>query len=183
MIKQIIENLKDKTRDEVMEYLRSNNTLTPYQKNIVWVWLFPVNIGDYELPKIIMNNRGQDHQVGYLEPNETEILTLLRAYRVKQYNRFMRHLLHATLKNPDKIYVAEETTIGEDECVVCRKPILSYNDWKENYPTDTKKEYLSFSGDNTPFHFCMNCLLQLNELHNLLKSIEGDDYLTKWERH
>ena len=167
-------------KDEVVEYLSQREDIGDDYKNLIYFYLFPRNLMDMELPSRIMSYRGEDNKNGYLEPNVIETGLLLEAYRTRQYNRYMRHLLHS-FHNPDLVF----PLLGHDkcECGICKKSTWAYDEWKkicEQYPEtseENKKEFLAFGCDSSKITICLPCLTQLLSLHQLLTLLEGDKYL------
>ena len=135
---------------------------------------------DMELPSRIMSYRGEENQAGYLEPNVVETGLLLEAYRTRQYNRYIRHLLHS-FHDPELVFPMS----GHDqcECGICKKSTWSYDEWKkicEQYSDsgeENKKEFLAFGCDQSKITLCLPCLTQLLSLHQLLTILEGNKYL------
>jgi hypothetical protein len=179
-MKETIELLKDKTREEVINYLAPLEKFTPYQKNIIYVYLFPEPLKHMELLEVVPRSRGENKK-GWLVPTESEILNLLRAYRTAQYKRFILHLLHSYIENAEGTYVVQEKD-PEAECVICGKKLYGYDIWKNFSSEDPGREYLYYLNDQTELGMCIDCMVQLKALNDLLETIEGKDYLTsrKW---
>ena len=166
VIKEILE--KHIYPEEGLRILKENNELTPFQKNCIWTYCFPKNIGDYELPGLIEKERGS-HKNGWLTPEESEILLLLRAYACRQYEGYIKHLLWAFTRNPDSIKIPGD---GEEPlvCGVCGKPLYPWNEW-EKRGGDEKKETLAFASTKSSQCVCLDCQIQMKSLWEIIKEM------------
>lgn len=168
-MKTVIREIQNKHiyPEEVLELLRGNDKLTSFQKNCIWTYCFPTNIGDYELPGLIQEERGSN-TLGWLKPEESEILLLLRAYSCGQYSGYMKHLLWAFTRNPESIKIPGEGE--EEECGVCGKKLYPWNTWEERGGDETK-ETLAFASTKSSQCMCLDCQVQMNALWNLLQEM------------
>lgn len=184
-IKKYIEVLKGKDEGRVIEALSGLNDIDRIAKNTVYTYLFPRPIQHMELPKLIMEGRGADTS-GYLTSNDPETLILLRAYNTRQYGKYMRHLLHSFIQNTGSIFI--ENSPGVYECGSCGKKIYDYGSWKnicDNNPDfgeQNRREYLAYGSSQSSIHVCLDCMIQLQNLNNILEAIEGSNYLSLWKQ-
>lgn len=182
-LKSIIENFANTTEENLVNELKANNTLTPFEKNFVYTYLFPKPLKHMELLDVLGNKRGGKTS-GFLAPDDTEILILLRAYRTAQYKKFILHLLHSYIENEKGTYVVNEK-VENDTCAICGKKIYNFEDWNKilesnpGHPESNNREYLMFGNDQTGLCMCLDCLVQLKTLNEYLEAVEGSDYLTK----
>lgn len=175
ILKNYIKNLEGKSQKEVIEALKNSTDLTDVEKNLIYIYFFPRPLLDRELPNRIMNARKKaGNERGWMEVNEGEISLLVEAYKTSQYGRFMRHLLHAYL-NPDIIHPVSGTERGQ--CPICGKTIYHYDYWKDYADKDRDREYLAFGSDESGVELCLDCLVQLQGLDDILKELEGQCYL------
>lgn len=163
--------------EEGLNFLKDNNSLTPFQKNCVWTYCYPLNIGDYELPGLIQNERGL-HQEGWLKPKDEEILLLLRAYSCKQYEGYMKHLMWAFTKNPSSIIIPSHREEDEElTCGICSKILYPWDEWEDKcksspaYKESERREFLAFASNMSSQCMCLNCQIQMNALLELLKEM------------
>lgn len=161
MLKNLLEELSGKSQEEVYEILSKNSSLIPYQKNVVWIRLFPKHIGHMELPDLMVKE-------------EDKKLLLLRAYSGAQYGRYIRHLLHSFIKCPSLIYIDKDDA-GDHECSVCKRVLHPWN--------TSDKESIAYSSTETELKTCASCLVHLKELDSILKETDGEDYLKMWKRN
>ena len=184
--KEVVDLLRDKSKQEVLDYLKSNNTFTSDEKNIIWIYLFPRPILDRESPSRIQENRkrlGNDG-TGWREPNDSETGIFLELLKTSQYGNFMWHLLHS-FTNPENIYPVDGDI--KTTCCLCGKPIYQYRVWKQKcqkYPEtgeSEKKEFLSFSSKQSNIELCLDCLIQLQNLNEWLKVLINPGYLDRYQ--
>jgi len=175
-----ISKYQGKSKEDVYNILKEDQTLSNLDKNKIWVYLFPEPLKDMELPSVIMEGR-KDHKEGYLSPNDQETLHLLRAYRTLQYRKFILHLLHTFIENEKETYVVSEK--GNYLCAGCNKPLYAHEEWSElckqspAFGEQNRKEYLAFGNDQTNLKICIDCMIQLKNLNDWLIDIEGPHYL------
>ena len=162
-----------------IELIKGSQKIGDIEKLLVYSYCYPRKIGDYELPKIIINYR-KTHGIdlkGLLTKNPEEACILVEAYRGLQYGRFMRHLMHAFIEKPETISsVAGE---GEDKCPICGKPVYYIGSHDKNL--DPSDETLAFMSSESSVCMCKDCLLQLAYSAELISMIEGPDFLKNWK--
>ena len=169
-IKKQIKELTGIDKNIVISVLSSNKTLTPEEKNAIFIYLFPIKLLDKDLPGKINSEKEED----------SKVIMLLGAYRTEQYGRYIKHLLHSFL-DPKDIYPLLGRHITN--CCICDKNIYHTEIWKEEcskFPKlkeKEKKECLSYGSKKSSLEICLNCLIRLKKLDNLLSVIEGKDYL------
>lgn len=164
-------------QEEGLEYLKGVQNLTGFQKNCIWTACYPTNIGDYELPGLIREERGE-HPEGFLVPKEREILLLLRAYSCGQYGGYMKHLLWAFTKNPESIKVPGHREVGENlDCGICGKVLYPWDEWESKcqeapaFRERERREFLAYASELSSQCMCLNCQVQMNALLGILKEI------------
>lgn len=161
------------------ELIRGSQKINDVEKLLVYSYCYPRKIGDYELPKIIINYR-KTHGIdlkGLLTKNPEEACILVEAFRSLQYGRFMRHLMHAFIEKPETISsVAGE---GEEKCPICGKTVYYVGSHDKNM--DSEDETLAFISSESSVCMCKDCLLQLAYSAEMISKIEGSDFLTNWK--
>lgn len=178
--KEAIIQLTGKASKEVIENLTFRTDLSNQEKTIVYTYLCPEPLSDRELPNVLLAGRG-NHKEGFLSENFGEIMSLLRAYRSPQYNRFILHLLHSYVQNQSSIYIVNEQ--DNANCSVCGKPLYAHDVWSKkcaenpSFGEQDRKEYLEYASSQSTLRICLNCALQLAGLHRLLTIVEGPGYL------
>jgi hypothetical protein len=182
---EYIEQFKGLEKEKLIEELKKT-PLSAYQRNIIYVYQFPTNLKHMELVEKIQTYRTKTYGniVGLLVPEQKEILMLLNAYGCRQYKNYIRHLLHSFLGDNVEVNFDDGDKILD--CGICGKPVAQYKKWQEQCQTEyaggqeiVRKEHLAFNGESD-IVTCINCLVQLSELHKILKDIEGEDYLTRF---
>lgn len=183
-MKTYIENLKNLDEKSVLETLKSA-TLSSFEKNFIYTYLFPKPLKHMELLEVVGNKRTQHNQTDLLKPDSLEVLILLRAYRTEQYRKFILHLLHSFIENQGGTYIVNEEVEEHDTCSICGKKLYPFSMWSKmladypESPENNRKEYLMFGNDQTGLCMCLDCMIQLKELNTYLENIEGSDYLIK----
>jgi hypothetical protein len=113
-------------------------------------------------------------RTGFLEPELGEIAILLGAYQSPQYKRYIKHMLMA-YSDAKKIYPVQGNREGE--CGICKKAIYNFSNWATRCDSNpalgeqNRKEYLEFASPTTNVSICLDCLIQLNGLHEFLSSL------------
>ncbi len=177
-LRKVIVKLTGLKSEEVIEALKYENELNPHEKNLVFNYLSPRFIRDYELPKLIYERRGIN-QSGFLDKNIGELRLLVEAYRCPQYSRYIKHLMYS-YSNPEIIFPISGTET--QMCGVCNKNLFEFDAWdklcKDNpsNPEVGKREYLAFGSSDTKITICLDCLVQLNYLQEFLDVVEPDRY-------
>lgn len=181
-MKEYIEKFKNLDKSTLIEELKKL-TLTSFQKNFIYVYLFPEPLKHMELLDIIDGKRKKYPDNDLLRPDENEVLILLRAYRTLQYNRFMLHLLHSYIGNMEGTYIVNEP-VEKNTCAICGKPLYYFDQWDSisNSMEKERKEHLMYGNDQTGLCMCLDCMVQLRTLNSYLELVEGSDYLNKWKR-
>lgn len=183
LIKDLIYLLINKSEKEAIDYLKSNNSLSSDEKNLIYFYLFPRPLLDKELSSRIMKYRGDSNLSGYLTPNLIETGLIMEAFRTKQYERYIKHLIYS-FTNSNKVF----PLLGDDkcECGLCGKTIYKKDLWdklvNEHNSIDEKnnREYLAFGSEDSNITLCLDCLVQLNNASAYLEFI--DPYYLDWRR-
>lgn len=174
-IKFYIEYLKGKDVSEVLRVLKTSTDIGVNEKNLIYLYLFPRPLLDMELPGRIMDERGPGKEVGSLVPDLRETAILLEAYQTEQYRRFMKHLLHSYL-DPENIFPILGN--GQTECGLCKKRLFEKDSWDSICKANPgnkeigRKEYLAFGSTGSNVNLCLDCIVQLKALGDLLNVIE-----------
>ena len=166
-------------QEKGIQLIGDSQKIGDLEKLLIYSYCYPRKIGDYELPKIIINyrkTRGIDLK-GLLTKNPEEACILVEAYRSLQYGRFMRHLMHAFIEKPETI--SSVSGEGEDKCPICGKPV--YYVGSQDKSMDPGDETLAFMSSDSSVCLCKDCLLQLAYSAELISKIEGPDFLKNWK--
>lgn len=163
------EQLEGKTKDELIMSL-INVPITPFEKNVLYTYFYPAPLRHMELLEVMKNGKRT------IERNDTDILRLLRAYRGRQYQNFIRHLLHSYIEAGDKTYIVNEKVPGA-ECCICGKKIYGHEFWSQFSNDDPEREHLAYGNEETGLMLCIDCMIQLKYLNDLLVELEGPTYL------
>lgn len=180
LAKKYVDILQGKDENKVIGSLKYLDDLTRNEKNLIYTYLFPKPLLHMELPKVILGERGR-HSEGFLEKHFDEVLILVRAYRGLQYKKFMQHLLHSFIEDQKKIFVEE--AVGEHSCAICKKTLYDFSYWKNlcdknpAYGEQERKEFLAYGSVQSSLHMCLDCMVQLRALHEILQVLEGPYYL------
>ena len=178
-VKYYIDNLGGKSKEDVLRILGNDEKLSDPEKNTVYLFLFGGKLLDRELPGRIQSARGRN-VAGYLVPEDSEIVLLIMAYKSKQYNRYILHLLHA-FTDPSKVFPLSGRF--RETCGLCDKMIYHHEVWSEEckkFPQlgeQDKKEFLAYGSRESSIELCLDCLVQLQALNDVLKVLEGPNYL------
>jgi hypothetical protein len=183
-IKRLITYYSDTDKNKVFDSFKSipNNQLSSFEKNFVWNYLFPEPLLDRELPSVIQN--AIPGNIDLLMPNDNFVMILIRALRTPQYSKFMKHLLHSFIVDPSLVYPVdgEQTQI----CPICGKTVYNHKIWKRicdqtpNNPESSRQEHLSFSSKQSDLCLDLDCLVQLNELNNVMNILDPG-FLTSYK--
>lgn len=182
-VTQYLELLEGKSEETVLQSLRGvGPELGSDDKNLIYTYLFPQPLLDREIIPKIQEYRKRSLSVrGFLRPNFGEVMILLGAYRGRQYGKYMRHLLHSFIESSEKLYVVEGT--GTCTCGLCNKPLWEHEAWLGECAKDMsfgeqdRREYLAYGCPGSSQTLCVDCLIQLRTLHEILSVIEGKNYL------
>lgn len=166
---------------QVIESLRTSSLSIP-EKNLVYLYLYPRPLLDRELPGRIQENRVREQrEVGWLEPEISEVALLIEAYRTQQYRRFIKHLLHTFTGEEAAKNISPILGYAQDTCGLCGKRLFEWGAWESevdkfkntpSFPERERKEYLSFGGKGSNISLCLDCIVQLQEVNRILETIE-----------
>lgn len=183
-VKELIEKYVGRSQKEVIQDLQEDYTIGENERNAVFVYLFPPTLLDRQIGQKILSNRAKTKNIkGWLEPEDSELVILLWGWRSQQYNRFMRHLLHSFL-DPELVFPL--TGRFKEKCALCDKIVYHFDVWTEEckkFPQleeKEKKEFLAFGSKQSSIELCLDCLIQLQGLNDILKILEGENYLNKY---
>ena len=171
-----IANLKGKDSNEVLNILSKEPNLSPEDKNLVYLYLFPRPLKDRELPFRIMGVRKDPK--GKAEVSQNEVALILEAGKTEQYGRFIKHLFYS-FKDPNNIFPIEVSNIGN--CCLCGKEVYEETLWKSfsnQYGEEeiTNKLFQAYGSIESDLSICLPCLLNLKQAIWLMEEI--DPYFT-----
>ena len=170
-------------KEEGLNLLKSDNTLTGNEKNAIYCYCYPRQLLDRELPVRIQAHRKKLGlpERGTLIPTYGESILIVEAFRTEQYGRFIRHLIHS-FSDPNTIFPIEGEK--EDECSICGNVVYEHELWKNRFGTipeeQKNKQFLAFGSEGSSIILCRNCLAQLIKATEILESI-NPDYLD-WKK-
>lgn len=152
-LKKFIDYIKNSNIDKskVLELLKNESSLENWEKNIIYVYCFPRQLLDRELPSRIQNNRiGRSiNKIDY-----PDIALIIEAGQTNQYKRFIQHLMHS-FYDFNTIY---KTDMWEESfCPICGEPL--------NIDT-------AFGSSQSSIVLCDHCLLQLQVAIQLMENID-----------
>ena len=152
--KPFIEFIKSSnvSREEALKLLKEEKSLTPEEKNIIFLYCFPRPLADGELTKRIQKYRENNNITKLsLSPDLNETGLIIEAAKTEQYSRFIKHLMYS-FGNLSKVatvtYDYSKDTESENKtkksdvfdypvpdtktevCALCGRKLLYYNDWK-----------------------------------------------------
>lgn len=175
-------NSKISEVDAVKILEQDTSGLTQDEKDVIFRYCYPRLLGDYELPSRVMGERRKRKKIiGFLEPDLQETSLILEAARTPQYSRFIKHLYHA-FSDPSKI--SSVNGVEKTDCPICGKTVLDYQVWQDMGEMFEKEEQemqqrLAFSSTETEIKLCKNCLIQLLNSMDIMKTLDPD-FLHNW---
>lgn len=176
---EIFSDLKEKTKEETLDYLKERSDIPGPWKNLIYLYCFPKNLGDYELPERLK---------GYTEKRTTKLGTidynivarLIEAYRTPQYSKYIRHLIHAFIEDSQaKVF----PLLGEEKCKcgIYYTDICQYNLWEKHKQRDPGSLYLAYASKESSITLSLDAMIQLGETDRILNVLEPD-YLNGWKK-
>lgn len=165
-----LNSLKGNSSDVVIKRLTElGDSVSSGEKNTIYSYLFPGNLFDGELAEQYKAAGGGGYK-GKLEPSEVDIPLLMNAYGSRQYRGYIRHLLHTFVNAGEQdLFLLDSDEVTE--CGLCK---VGVHGLKSNPPD---KSHLAYGSQRSSVLLCPTCLFQLHILHDLLRKIEGDNYL------
>ena len=158
-------------REDAIELLKNDNTLDQDEKRLVLSYCYPRQLGDKELPARVLRsrkNRGPQARNGFLVPDLIEADLIIEAGKTLQYERFIKHIMHA-FSNPSQISPISGLDIIE--CPICGKKVREANIW--NPTLDPTKEHLAFGNpEQTGIILCLDCIIQLGVAKEILDILD-----------
>lgn len=186
-VKEYLEKLQESTKEVAYSELSGNMGLTRDQKNLIWNYLFPEPLLDYELPSVVQKYLSGIGQIrGLLHPDPGMLSILVRALRTDQYGKFMKHLIIAFTDINKLFPVAGEGTTNT--CPICGKTMYRYKTWKEKckenpeFGEQDRGEYLAYGSTDSDLCLCKNCLVQLNNLNETMLRLDTNYMIPKWKQ-
>ncbi len=179
-LKKYIDYLKDTGVSETsaLDLLKGCKDLNSEEKNIIYLYCYPRNLGDRELPKRYSSFLSNHPDLMPLVPSNLKAALLIEAFKTEQYGMFMKHLFIA-FGNPENILPISGSELVE--CPICGKRIAEMDKWREVESQDPQQNFLAFGSKESSQVLCKDCILHLAIASNILSTIEPD-YLRKWNR-
>lgn len=175
-IKYYLEQFKSERLSSADLLIRLGNIseLTPEEKNLIYLYLYPRPLADKELPKRFTNLRLGENKYGSLTPSLNEATLIIEAGRTLQYSRYIKHLLHS-YSNVENIHSIEGSNVCN--CCLCNKEIYELTLWKsfsKQYKPEEENEklFLAYGSLESDLPICMPCLLNLRKSLDILNYID-----------
>lgn len=189
------------TKETALKLLKDETSLTPEEKNLIFLYCFPRPLLDGELMIRIQKYREKNNITNLsLLPDFNETGLLIEAGRTEQYSRFIKHLMYsfgdvskvAPVSYPYKSETKEslESPISKnlktDNCAICGKDLFYLNDWTalvESNKNNTtfaddlsseseRKEFLAYGSKQSDVVLCKHCLIQLVNAIQIMSDID-----------
>jgi len=158
-------------REEAIEVLKTESTLSQDEKRLILSYCYPRQLKDRELPARVLRSRkkrGPQARNGFLTPDLIEADLIIEAGKTLQYERFIKHLMHAF---SDPTQISPISGIDTIECPICGKRIREANIW--NPTLDPTKEHLAFGNPNqTSIILCLDCIIQLGIAREIINELD-----------
>lgn len=170
-LENYVNNLSGISEEQFKSLMNNDNKLTREEKCYLYYYLFPKPLLDRELPSRILNAR-KDNPKGELYPVLKEVCILIEACNTLQYSKFMKHILHS-FTDPLSMF----PVLGNQYtyCPICGKKIFELDIWtnlSKDYPIEQdKKEFLAFGSKNSQLSVCIDCIIQLNEVFQIINRL------------
>ena len=153
------------------DLLEHEDSLTIDEKRLIYMYCYPRQLGDRELPdrvKASRKKRGPIARSGFLEPDDLETSLIIEAGKTMQYERFIKHLMHS-FSDPQKVCQITGTDVLE--CPICGKKVRELNIWDSTL--DHTKEHLAYgSPTETSIVLCVDCLIQLVNASDIMQVLD-----------
>ena len=169
-------------KTDSLELLRKDTRLTREEKNLIFAYCYPRQLLDRELPSRVQEffkNNGNPR----LTPSIPQATLYVEAFRTEQYGRFMRHLYHSFVDNPELI--APVSGEGKCECPLCGKELLELNLWEKSVKQpeeEENKEFLAYGSKESGITLCKDCLVQLMLSKCLIEDLDPHAFSPKPEK-
>lgn len=173
MIKKFIDYFysSDLNREAAIEVLKNDQILTQDEKRLILSYCYPRPLKDRELPARVSRsrkNRGPQARNGFLTPDPIETDLIIEAGRTKQYERFIKHIMHAF---SDPSHISPISGLDIVECPICGKKIREANIW--NPTLDPTREHLAFGNpEETGIILCLDCMIQLGAAREIMNELD-----------
>lgn len=172
-IREYINSLCGYTSEKVLRVLRDATDITPEEKNLIFFYLFPRPLSDKELPKRIIDSRGEKYW-GNKDLNITETILIIEAGRTAQYERFIKHLTHA-FSDLSKVFPIDGSDICN--CCLCGKEIYEATLWRSfsnQYKPEELEEklFLAYGSTETDQPICLPCMINLCKAVEIYKELD-----------
>lgn len=174
---EAIEELKGKTEEETLDYLKQRDDIPGSWKNLIYLYYFPKYLGDFELPeRLKLYTKNRQTRLGEIDHNI--VARIIEAYRTPQYCKYIRHLIHSFIEDSSKIF----PLLGEEKCKcgLYYTDLCQYNLWEKHKQRDPGSLYLAYASSESSITLSLDALLQLGEADRIINLIEPD-YLNGWK--
>ena len=146
------------------------------EKDMARAYLWPRKFLDGDLQMGIEKFRDRSNMISISRvPEIKELCVLMEAFRSPQYNKLIQHLIRYFTNTITSTHVFPVASITEKDtkCEICGKQILYFDEWKESSDQLEKLgvdtlSLLAYGNPKTSMCLCLNCLIQLNYLADLL---------------
>ena len=146
------------------------------EKDVARAYLWPRRFLDGDLQREIEKFRDRSNMADVSRvPEVKELCVLMEAYRSPQYNKLIKDLIRYFTNTVTSTHVFPVASITEKDtkCEICGKQILYFDEWKESRDQLEKLGIdalglLAYGNPGTSMCLCLNCLIQLNYLIDLL---------------
>jgi hypothetical protein len=145
------------------------------EKALVRAYLWPrQNYLDGDLQRELEIARDASGIIGIqTEPEIKELCVFLEALRSQQYGVYLRRMIQKFTSSGGDVFPATSITGRDTTCEVCGKQILYWPEWEqtksslESIGVDPRS-VLAYGHSGYPRCLCMNCIIQLNYLADIL---------------
>lgn len=179
LIAKFVNFLKNEPKDVAYGTLLSDiSELTPEDKNIIMVYLFPNPLADGEFPVRLrkMREAKGTNRFGEIFPVISDVAAIVEASRTEQYSRFIYLLFRAT-SDVTKIFPVQGTE--ECNCALCKKKLFQYEAWENKLNNSTKqnnereeRKFLAFRCDTgNSLSLCLPCIIQIKKASEIVKHL------------
>ena len=144
------------------------------EKALVRAYLWPrQNYLDGDLQRELEIARDASGIIGIqTEPEIKELCVFLEAIRSQQYGSYLKRLIQK-FTSTDHVFPSTSITGRDTTCEICGKQILYWPEWEqtkgslESIGVDSRS-VLAYGHSGYPGCLCMNCIIQLNYLADIL---------------
>lgn len=167
IIKEYIDELSGATSDRVIDVMLFADELTGHEKRLIYRYLCPRPLGDYELIKRVAEEVKQE---------DTLVEIIVEAYRTEQYNKYLIHLF-TSFCDPKLIYPVKG--FGTGNCGICNRELSEIDKWHQESDTEelNNKYNMCWGSTNSSIVLCKKCIIALQIAKKILSHLEDKKYL------